>query len=78
MRRVLAPRGVKVRQKLQLRYVWRYLVVAVDPLQGTLRWGWTERMSAEALAPLFEAWDLSCLVWNGAPAHRSRRMARCR
>ena len=75
VRRVLAPRGVKVRQKLQLRYVWRYLVVAVDPRQATVHWQWTERMSAQALAPLFEAWKLSCVVWDGAPAHRSGRMA---
>lgn len=75
VRRVLAPRGVKVRQRLQLRYVWRYLVVAVDPLQATLRWRWTERMNAQALTPVFEAWNLSCVVWDGAPAHCSRLIA---
>ncbi len=38
VRRVLAPKGVKVVQTLQLRYEWSYLVLAVDPKTGELRW----------------------------------------
>jgi hypothetical protein len=36
VRRVLAPRGVEVARRLQLRYRWAYLLLAVDPRAGTL------------------------------------------
>ncbi len=35
-RRVLAPRGVKVVQPVQLVYEWSYLVLAVSPLTGEI------------------------------------------
>lgn len=50
-RRVLAPKGVKVMQPLQLEYTWRYLLLAVSPLTGTLQWQWIDRMRQEALKP---------------------------
>jgi hypothetical protein len=75
VRRVWAPRGVKVRQRVQLRYEWRYLALAVDGVSGQLWWQWTASMRKEALAPVVTAWQaagLAALVWDGAPAHRSR------
>lgn len=74
VRRVLAPKGVKVVQRLQLRYEYRYLLLAVEPLQGTLRWAWTERMNAEQLLPVLQEWNLPAVVWDGAPAHRAKAM----
>lgn len=74
VRRGLAPRGVKVVQRVQLKYEWMYLLLAVDPLRGTLRWAWTERMNADALLPVLKRWNLRCVVWDGAPAHKSRAM----
>lgn len=74
VRRVLAPRGVKVVQRVQLKYEWRYLLLAVEPLRGTLRWAWTERMNAEELLPVLERWNLRCVVWDGAPAHQAKAM----
>lgn len=74
-RRVLAPRGVKVAQPLQLEYRWRYLVLAVAPLTGTIRWAWIDRMRQADLLPVLEAWDPSCLVWDGAPSHRGKQVA---
>ncbi len=71
-RRVLAPRGVKVVQRLQLRYEWRYLVLAVEPLRGALKWQWIERMRAVQLTPVLEEWTLDGVVWDGAPAHKAR------
>jgi transposase len=72
-RRVWGRRGIKVRQRLQLRYEWRYLVVAVDSRAGTLWWGWVPTMRAAALRPLV-AWlqdhGFAALVWDGAPSHR--------
>jgi transposase len=75
VRRVWAPRGVKVRQRVQLRYEWRYLALAVDVVGGQLWWQWTRSMRKEAIAPVVAAWQdagLVALVWEGAPAHRSR------
>lgn len=75
VRRVWAPRGVKVRQRVQLRYEWRYLALAVDGVGGRLWWQWQASMRKEAVAPVVAAWQaagLEALVWDGAPAHRAR------
>jgi len=74
VRRVLAPRGVKVVQRVQLVYQWTYLLLAVDPLAGTICWAWVERMNAAHLFPVLEKWGLPCVVWDGAPAHRAQAM----
>ena len=37
VRRVLAPRGVKPAQRVQVEYRWAWLLLAVDPLAGALR-----------------------------------------
>ncbi len=74
VRRVLAPRGVKVVQAVQLTYEYRYLLLAVEPRRGALRWRWVERMNAEQLLPVLEEWKLPAVVWDGAPAHRARAM----
>ena len=72
VRRVLAPRGVKVVQTLQLRYEWSYLLLAVEPLSGTLKWEWLERMNQEHIKPVLEKWALDCVVWDGAGSHRGK------
>ena len=72
VRRVLAPRGVKVVQPLQLEYQWRYLLLGVDPLSGGLRWAWIARMRTEQLQPVLAAWGLDGIVWDGAPSHRGK------
>src|SRR5947207_1351677 len=73
-RRVWGRRGVKVRQRLQLRYDWCYLVLAVDARAGTLWWGWVPTMRAQELPPLL-GWlrdsGVAALVWDGAPSHRA-------
>ena len=75
VRRVWAPRGVKIVQPVELRYAWRYLVLAVDGLGGTLRWAWSASMQSAALAPVLSAWNdagVPGLVWDGAASHRGR------
>jgi DDE superfamily endonuclease len=75
VRRVWAPVGVKVRQRVQLRYEWRYLSLAVDARDGRLWWQWHATMRKEAIAPVVAAWQaagIAALVWDGAPAHRAR------
>jgi transposase len=74
VRRVLAPRGVKVVQCVQLKYEYRYLLLAVSPAAGTLRWEWITRMNAEQLLPVFTRWKLRAVVWDGAPGHRAQAM----
>jgi DDE superfamily endonuclease len=73
-RRVWGRRGVKVRQRLQLRYDWWYLFVAVDGRAGTVSWTWVDSMKATDLVPLMEALranaPLDALVWDGAASHR--------
>jgi hypothetical protein len=75
VRRVLAPRGVDVRQRLQLKYEWAYLLLAVDPRTGTLRWHWLERPRAAPIKEILAAWALDAVVWDGAGAHRARLLA---
>jgi hypothetical protein len=73
-RRVWGRRGVKVHQRLQLRYEWWYLFLAVDSQAGTVSWTWVDSMKATDLVPLMEALrtnaPLDALVWDGASSHR--------
>ena len=73
-RRVWGRRGVKVRQRLQLRYDWWYLFAAVDGQAGTVSWTWVDSMKATDLVPLMEALrtnaPLDAIVWDGASSHR--------
>ena len=72
-RRVWGRRGVKVRQRLQLRYEWAYLWAAVDARTGTLWWDWLDTMKAVDLRPVIAEVRarglLDALVWDGAPSH---------
>ena len=72
-RRVWGRRGVKVRQRLQLRYEWRYLFAAVDGQAGRVWWNWVPSMKAEALWPTIAGIQedslLDGLVWDNAPSH---------
>jgi hypothetical protein len=56
-RRVLAPRGVKVVQRVQVEYRWRYLLLAVAPLTGELHWAWIAQMRQGHLQPVLEEWE---------------------
>ncbi len=71
-RRVLAPKGVKAVQRLQLRYEWSYLVLAVSPLTGEIRWEWVERMRKEQIRLVLEGWASEAVVWDRAPSHRAK------
>jgi hypothetical protein len=75
VRRVWAPRGVKVRQRVQLRYEWRYLALAVEPLAGRVTWRWLPNLKKEAVAGAVADWrgdGIAALVWDGAPSHRAK------
>jgi hypothetical protein len=74
VRRRWTPRGVKLRLKVEVRYVWRYLALAVDPA-GRLHWRWLERFRKEPVAEVVRAWQadgVRALVWDGAPSHAAK------
>ena len=75
MRRVWGRRGVKIRQRLQLVYEWRYLFLVVDGRKGTLHWTWIDSMKAEmvgaAVNGLKQLTEVAAIVWDGAKSHRS-------
>jgi DDE superfamily endonuclease len=73
VRRVWAPRGVKVRQRVQMQREWRYLALAVDGLRGRLCWCWIASMKGTAIAEAVQAWKeqgIEAVVWDGASGHR--------
>ena len=72
VRRVWAPRGVKVEQCVECKYEWAYLNLAVSGLTGQLCWDWTENMKGESIAPVVKRWaeeGVDVLVWDGARGH---------
>jgi hypothetical protein len=75
VRRVLGVRGVKVVQRLQLTYRWAYLLLAVDPRTGTLRWRWMERCRAEPIKAVLADWAPDAVVWDGHGAHTAKLLA---
>ena len=71
VRRRWVPRGVKLRQRVEVRYVWRYLALAVGPAGG-LRWRWLERLRKEPVAETVAAWraeGVAGVVGDNAPSH---------
>ncbi len=71
VRRVWGRRGVKVRQRLQLVYEWRYLFPVVDGRKGRLRWTWIDSMKAEMVGAAVNG-----LKQQTEVAVRRRRMGR--
>ena len=76
VRRVWGRRGVKVNQRVQLVYEWKYLFLVVDGRRGKLLWTWTDSMKSERIAAavngLKHQTDVGALVWDGARGHRSK------
>lgn len=78
VRRVWAPRGVKVVQPLEYTHQWRYLALTVHPLRGTLRWVWVTNLKGVTLAPVVRQWarqGLRTVVWDGGQGHRGAAYA---
>lgn len=74
LRRVWAPRGVKVCQRVEIQYRWKYLALAVDSLRGELWWEWMENMKKESVAAVVRRWcaeGIAGLIWDRAPSHRA-------
>lgn len=75
VRRVLAPKGVKIVQPLQREYVYEYLLLVVIPSEGKLKWSWIPRMKQEHMKPIVESWSLDIMIWDGAGVHRGKDLA---
>ena len=67
---------MKVRQRLQLVYEWRYLFLVVDGRKGKLYWSWIDSMKADMMAAvvkgLKQQTEVAAVVWDGAPSHRNQ------
>lgn len=75
VRRVWAPRGVKVHQAQALVYSWRYLALTLNGLTGMLHWAWLPNMKKEGIAQVVADWQavgVAALVWDGAASHKAR------
>jgi len=77
-RRRWGIRGVKIVQPLRRRYEWSYLVLLVDGEQSKPWWTWQPTMRSDdllvTLADLHVGERVAAVVWEGAPAHRERRV----
>jgi hypothetical protein len=75
VRRVWGIRGIKIRQKVECTYQWRYLSLAVDGVGGQLWWTWTPDMRKETVQGVVGEWHeagIGALVWDRAPSHRAK------
>ncbi len=64
-----------IRQRVDFRYQWRYLLLAVEALTGRLWWAWLERVGGKEWARVMERWKaegMRVVVWDNAAAHRAR------
>jgi hypothetical protein len=72
VRRVWAPRGVKVRALVQWKREWSYLALAVEGRRGQLCWKWIENMKQGSIASAVAAWKeggVEAVVWDQARGH---------
>ena len=76
VRPVLAPGGVKIVQPLQREYKYEYLLLAVLPQEGQLKWTWRPRMKQEQLKPILETWSLDISIRDGAGVDRGKDLAK--
>lgn len=77
VRRVWAPRGVKIRQALEMTYEWEYLNLVVNGLEGTLYWEWTVDMKGSSIAEALTTMQdkgIEAIVWDRAPGHRASQV----
>lgn len=75
VRRRWGLRGVKLVQKVQIVFAWRYLVLGVNVVTGALKWAWVERVSQTHLIPVVQRWAPDAVVWDSAPSHKAKKVA---
>ena len=45
-----------MRQRVELRYEWVYLVLGVDPMKGRRWWDWVKRVRGVEIAQVLRTW----------------------
>ena len=74
VRRRWVPKGFKLEQKVEYKYEWAYLNLAVNGITGKFMWDWTENMKGASIAPVVQQWHteqgVKAVVWDGARGHR--------
>jgi hypothetical protein len=73
VRRVWGRRGEKMRQRVELRYEWVYLVLGVDPMKGRLWWDWVKRVRGVEIAQVLRK---GAGAWYGTMRLSTRRRRR--
>lgn len=77
VRSVWAPRGCKVRQRVQIGRAWAFLALRVDGVRGEISWEWIGDMKGATLAPVVARWreeGVQALVWDQARSHHSAKV----
>jgi transposase len=77
IRRIWAPIGEAIRQRLDVEWGCDRLSLAVEPIAGSLEWHWIEATGEAGILPIVVAWaeeGIRAVVWDGAPAHTSHRV----
>ena len=76
VRRVWFPRGVKLRQKQQMRFEWRWLYLGVECASGRLLWQWREKLNKEQAESVLRGWrsdaGVEAVIWDNAPSHKAK------
>jgi hypothetical protein len=76
-RRIWAPRGESVRQRLDVGRVGASLALAVDVIAGTLDWEWLGGQTEAHLSELLRHWaeaGIGAMVWDRAGVHRGAKV----
>ena len=75
--KVLAPRGSKVVQPVELSRDWYHVAITVDPRHGRLVWSWIVGTAGADIAPAVAEWQVAgftALVWDGLTAHHGAQV----
>jgi len=76
VRKVWAPKGVKVRQRVEMGFEWRHLALTAD-MNGRLYWKWLTDVKKESIAAMVndcKEEGIRAMVWDRAPGHRAEEV----
>lgn len=75
VRKRWCPKGHKLIQPIQVVYVWRYLILAIDGRVGRVYWRWIPNMKQDSIRETLVEWreaGLQGVVWDNASSHRAK------
>lgn len=82
LRRVYARKGSRPTAEVAVKYEWFWLYAAVHPVSGRVFWLILPRLDAQCVEIFLEEFAKEfagegkriVLVWDGAPAHRAKKL----